>query len=88
MFFFVTPTEGIYLHDFLLWLDQHPELMNSDRQDGSQDDYLDDGYHHDVTSRYSKLPKKKLSFECDELLRLNHSGYVIKIIFHTTLSAD
>jgi hypothetical protein len=62
------------LKDFLLWLDQHPELVSSDHEGGDDDDINAD--YDDMTSRYSKLPKKALSFECDELLRLNHSRYV------------
>lgn len=67
--------EGIYLKDFLLWLDQHPELANSDHDANlmGNDDDAGSTVDNDLTARYHKASKKALSFECDELLRLNHS---------------
>ena len=73
-FVYITPhAESIYLKDFLVWLEQHPELVNADKEGGSEQENAGDD-DIDITARYSKLPKKALSFECDELLRLNHSG--------------
>ena len=63
------PLETIHLKDFLLWLNQHPELTSGNGEYEIDADGIDEGI-----SRFDKPSKKALSFECDELLRLNHSG--------------